>query len=114
MNPSDFKVGQQIFTEWRNRSKPYAQMETVSKVGRKWVEFMNGQYRFDPETMIIDSGGYTSPGRVWLTEDDYKNHVLRHHVWQELYKLASRYIPPDHLSIEQMNLIIHVLKGEKS
>lgn len=114
MNPSDFKVGQQIFVEWRNGSKPYMLTETVSKIGRKWVEFMNGRCRFNPETMNIDGGEYTSPGRVWLTEDAYDAHVERRHMWQKLYKLASRHTPPDHLSIEQMNLIISTLKGKGS
>ena len=58
----------------------------VSKVGRKWVYFDNGYSRFDKDTMQIDGGNYTSPGRVFVNKRHYDLKKEANELWVEVRK----------------------------
>ena len=65
------EVGQKLYFDPHQRYYEYMRGEvTVTKVGRKWAELSNGR-RISIETMLVDSSGYVSIGRCWLSEDEY-------------------------------------------
>lgn len=67
-----FYEGMQFFFVPRRMSSPEA--VSVRKVGRKWVTLSNG-YRFDRTSDMwrhVDGDGYSSPGKLWDTEQDYR------------------------------------------
>lgn len=43
---------------------------TVQKVGRKWITLPH-QMRCDKETLVVDCGDYTSPGRCYRDVEKY-------------------------------------------
>lgn len=92
-------------------------LETVGRVGRKWVYFTEERKgRFDKETGLLDSGGYACTGRVWLSREDYENHTQMAEKWKDIRDLVgSKYTAPDDLSMTDLNMILNILnKGEST
>jgi hypothetical protein len=85
------KVGDKLFVQYfRYPHVGEGRLETITKVGRKWV-YLDSGYRFELEyvqnkMMYLDGGNYSSPGRVWLCEGDYVNHCKCQKLWQALRK----------------------------
>ncbi len=110
---SDFTVGQEVVVVWeRNRR----QVDTVkiTKVGRKWVEILDGRYRFQPPNLWLDAGNGWSAGRVWLSRQEYQAATDRQLVWGTLRRLVMDSLAvPSHLSTEQLEQITKLLEGDK-
>lgn len=82
---------------------------TVSKVGRKWISFDCG-YRADKTTFEVDGAGYSSPGRLWQSEEEYRAETRRCDLWNRLraHMERTRYKPPKDITefkIRQMAAI---------
>ncbi len=75
-------VGQTVLVSWSHRSRDSLSELSVKKVGRKWIH-LTGGYRFD-ESMSLDGAGHSSPGRVYLSRDDYERKVREDAEWAEL------------------------------
>jgi hypothetical protein len=67
-----FEVGMELYFVYSDSRRGEPIYVKVSKVGRKWVNLDNG-YRFDKEDTVIDGAGYSSPGRIYLSKEDYDN-----------------------------------------
>lgn len=75
---------------------------TVDKVGRVWATVSNGPMcRFDLETLEFDSGGYNSPGSVYLSQEERLFEQKRQLIWSNINHHTSRKLP-DHVSVEQL------------
>lgn len=66
-------VGQKLWLVYtqRNRRDDGREVE-VTKVGRKWADLSYGHNRLNIETLALDAGGYVSPGRCYLSEQEYR------------------------------------------
>lgn len=91
MKPSDFTVGQKLVAVYTlNRKDPRVAEVMVTGIGRVWVTYDDGirRPRFDPEDMSIDGGNFTSPGRVFLSMDEFaqarRRAKLRHAIVQNV------------------------------
>lgn len=74
----------------------------VTKVGRKWAEFVRAKYfkagepprspagRFDMETLKLDGGSFTSPGSVYRTADEYEWAVREEKLWEQFRRALDR------------------------
>ena len=105
-----FEVGQVVFVV-RNDNRRSTYNATVTKVGRKWV-YINEHQRFDPQTKLIDGGNYQSPGRVYLSRDEYDETVTRANAWRDLRsEVQYLYSAPNHLTTERIQAILAEIKG---
>ena len=83
-----FEVGQKLWyvqSEYLRRQVDPGHEVTVTKIGRKWIHILgphiHAKDKFDLEYMQIDGGEYTSPGRVHLSEQHYKDHLYSLRLW---------------------------------
>lgn len=108
MTPKDFQRGQKLVAVYSlNRRVPDVLDVEVVGVGRKWVTFAEPgrrwprSDRFDPADMTMDAGNYSSPGRVYLSREDYDRHErareLRHRIRQHISRAGLDGVPLDDL-----------------
>jgi hypothetical protein len=70
-----FELGMSFFFVPNERRHTSDRHVTVSKIGRRWVTLSDGN-RFDRTSdnwRIVDGGGYSSPGRLWDSEQQFKD-----------------------------------------
>lgn len=79
-------VGQELwFSPTVNlHHRPDSFAVTITKIGRRWANITRGLGRVDVNTLWVDGAGYTSPGRCWLSKDDWETEQLRQLAWREL------------------------------
>ena len=80
-------AGQKVYLVYRDNRRDSRWVE-VTKVGRKWAYFPYNR-RFDKNTLFVDGGDCSSPGRVYLKEQDYLDKVRRSvlfHKIQDVFK----------------------------
>ncbi len=85
---NDFKVGDTVFLVYDERRRGLGREVQITKVGRKWIDINNGQHRIDRETLRIDGRGYSSPGRVWRTKEEYEDHAKTSQLWSSLKRFV--------------------------
>jgi hypothetical protein len=93
-------VGQRFFrvTPMHGSRPPYTDWVSVTKVGRKWAEFVvvgKETYnhlggRFDIETFGVDGRGFSDAGRVYVSEDAYYASTRASALWEELHRQLGR------------------------
>ena len=97
-----FTVGQELFASFgRNRHKNECTM-TISKVGRKWLELDDGRYRANIETLDIDGGQDSSPGKCYVSKQDYDDEVALTEAWASLTRHFPLYSKPKHVTVEDI------------
>lgn len=106
-------VGQTVIEATVDRGKTVARSVTITKIGRVWAYYGRVE-RFDLETGEIDGGpDWGSPGRVFIDESAYNEHVRRRTAWTALlaiFNSRGRHNPPDHLSADQVEEMVKLLK----
>lgn len=118
-----WKVGDRVFVSdsaYRTKGVDLYWL-VVSRVGRKWVtaepEDNMAWYRagrFNPENGAFDSGGYSPKKYAWRSEEEYLAHQRSALLWGTLRGLIDRqYQRPAHLTADQMEQIISMLKGDE-
>lgn len=93
---AEFKVGQTVIFCPANSRKCPAEV-TVTAIGRRWVslaEMGYGNARFDKVSMEVDGGEYSSPGRIFLSWDDFNAERERGELFNQLKQLAGNYSNP--------------------
>jgi hypothetical protein len=87
---ANMKVGDTLLFEDTLRASRSGKLVrlTVTKAGRKWLTLSNGE-RACIETLKIDGGQYTSPGRCYRTFDDYADNVERKNVVRMVHAMTA-------------------------
>jgi hypothetical protein len=89
----DFQVGQTVIFVGAHRHNAGAKEMKITKIGRKWLSLENG-YRVDRETLAADGAGYVSPGRAYVTREEYEAKLALENEWEGLCKvIRSSYSP---------------------
>jgi hypothetical protein len=94
---SEFHVGQELYLQYHERRFTQNRPVFVSKVGRKWIHFDDGRYRFNPESMRVDGGGYSSPGTVYMSKEEHDAEMDKRDAWDR-FRLNLPSTPPAHLT----------------
>lgn len=104
MNKYNIKPGDKIVAVFNElRYTPGHEIVEVLSTGRKWGKFRS-RYRFDLETLEIDGGEYSSPGRCYLTMKEYEDEFNRNKEWEKI-RLRTGFKCPDHLTLEDVQQI---------
>ncbi len=78
------KVGDKVFMVPTQKRRGSPDWVEITKIGRKWVSFgIRG--RFDIETRLVDGGQYSSPAKIYLTEEEYIQEIELKKLWNEFY-----------------------------
>lgn len=91
----DFTVGQNLWFQPFDTRWDSGKEVKVTKIGRAWVHTTGG-YRFNPESMIANGEGFSSPGRFYQSKDAYEEHAAAGALHRQLYSKMIR----GHLPIE--------------
>lgn len=102
-NKNTFTVGQKFYfvpdTTVSGRRTPT--WVTVTQVGRKWITTDQGM-RFDPLTLQVDGGQYSSPGRMYVNREEHEARVLVHTSWRHLVHDMQTRRAPNTVSAEDI------------
>lgn len=101
-----YNVGDTLYCVYFNRRSP--QTVTITKVGRKWLHLSNG-YRADIDTLILDGGEYSSPGKCWMSQAEYKLHVELDKRWKRI-AMEFHSLRPNHLTMADLDEICRLLR----
>lgn len=75
----------------------------ITKVGRKWVH-TGHHYRVDIETLRIDGGQYSSPGKCYLSKEDYEAEKALDLAWNDFRETISDiHRIPKYMTIAKIN-----------
>lgn len=110
---SELTVGQKL---WLVPQRGYGvpREVTVAKIGRKWAT-LDGwrESRIDKETLWMDGGVYTSPGRCYLSREEWEESQRLSGAWGVLKTLiADRWNRPDGVTIADMRAAANLLRVE--
>ena len=81
----EFRVGDKLVlagNTYGRRETPHTVQ--ITKIGRKWMYFGNSRSRASMETLVVDGGEYTSPGKLWFSSDEYEAWTSTCHLMNEL------------------------------
>ena len=97
-NPHNLKVGDTLFhvpNHYYGREAPGAEV-TITKVGRKWahVGVGWGAGKVHIETLCVDGGGYSSPGRCYLSSGHYEAHMALDSAWRTFAERVNVHAKP--------------------
>jgi hypothetical protein len=81
-------VGQEVFVKTPSRTVACYRVK-VEKVGRRWVHFSSG-WRAEIGSRQIDGQDYSSPGRIYISEEEYRTELARDMAWTEFRELMNR------------------------
>lgn len=103
---ADYQVGQQLYFVPAHKPS-HARLIEIEKVGRKWLTA--GRFKIDRETLEVDGGFYSSPGRCWLSQGDYEAAYRLALAWEQ-FKLHLQNIPrPTGLTLDKIREARRVL-----
>jgi hypothetical protein len=112
-NPYKLKPGDTLVAA-RTDGTLYAGQWTIRSVGRKWAVIDSPRSRrVDLETLEIDGGGYSSPGRCYLSPEHYEREMQRLALWKQLREYVNTFNPPPSMTLERLEGILGALRGEK-
>lgn len=107
-----FEVGMELYFVPSDPRRQKNQLVKVEKVGRKWVNLDNG-YRFDKEAkygMWVDGGEYSSPGRLYLSKEDYDKDCKKDSALRAINKRTEMYRSREDLTLEDVLAAAKLLK----
>lgn len=112
MTGEQFHVGQQVWFVPNEKYHGEPRYLTVTKLGRRWIVTNQRGKRFDRETLVIDGGGYNSPGRVWLDKEEWEAESAKSKAWEEMHGvMRGLWKAPAHLTTEQIKAMTETVKG---
>jgi hypothetical protein len=117
----EYKVGQKLWFERTLNAKPGTGEDViVTKVGRKWVDLAKASYpthkgyRVAVDSVNVDGGNYSSPGRVWASEEEAQDNLERVAEWNRLrddvYRLYS--CPPKGMTKDDITKLREAIKKD--
>lgn len=103
------QVGQELWyvpADSRHHDRSHA--VTVVKVGRKWAHLNSYYGKIDIETLWLDGGKYSSPGRCWASKEAWEAEQHRHRVWYDFQRRLT-HTPPDGVTVDTIEKIKSML-----
>lgn len=104
------EVGQKLY--WvggHNYNKSGTGEVTVVTVGRKWANLSN-RYRIDIQTLFGDGGQYNSPGRCYLSREEYESKARLEKSWDTLHRaIRDRWSVPAGVTEETIHKVMDLL-----
>lgn len=107
-NPHDITVGQQLFVVYDSKvGRGGSEFMEVLKVGNKWATLGRpgrdwGHIKVHLVDRYIDGGQYSSPGSVYLSEQEYGDVHGLAVAWAQFRKDIP-YRQPDGLTLTELN-----------
>jgi hypothetical protein len=96
-----YRIGQTVWVLDTQRHKTHVSTAIITKLGRKWATLSDHKGRFDVATGELDGGVYSSPGRIYLSQEAYEAKVALSKAWGELRQILYRHPnPPPGLTLE--------------
>jgi len=113
-NPHNLKVGQ-VVTEVKtlNRKKAEIREYVITKIGRKWFEYGEGfiSDRADIDTLVIDSRGFSSPGKIYTDIAKYHEDVERNKKWSEITEFfRHKYAVPSKFTKNDIEELLKIVR----
>lgn len=109
-HPNGWAVGMTVWAASRNDLPP--EENIITKIGRRWISFkstkIGRESRFDAETLVIDGGQYSSPGKVYPSLDEYHERSECGRLWTE-YRRKLPWRPPAEMTCERIKQLIEEL-----
>jgi hypothetical protein len=104
----EYKLGQTLwYVPIRRHGQPCE--VTIAKVGRQWLTLSNG-HRACKEDLVCDGKEYVSPGRCYLSEDEYRHEVLLKNQWDRFRsEISSWYRRPNSVSHDDLSKVMAIL-----
>jgi hypothetical protein len=108
-HPEGWQVGMEVcvVVTINTRGEPKPRIATVSKIGRRWITLDDSGHkptRFDAETHYIDGGAYSSPGKVYESEAEYRDTTLTEKMWKDL-RSRMPWTAPEHFTPDDIEKI---------
>lgn len=93
--PPKLHVGQKLWFEPYRRFRNACEVE-VEKIGRKWATLADQKGRINKETLVMDGGEYSLPGRCWLSREECERARETVRLWQNFKRKLDRTsdVPP--------------------
>lgn len=106
----EYKVGQTLWyypSHYANSRKGFE--VTVESVGRKWVRLSSGM-RVEKSSRVVDGGEYSSPGELWLDEEEHQKHQELSSTWRAFLAGMSWHQLPKGLTLEKIEAMKKLLE----
>lgn len=103
-----FKVGQELWCVYNDRRIGQQHTTVVQKVGRKWIELSNC-HRMNAETMMLDGGNYSPPGRCFLSREEFEEIKQKKDAWM-LFQRKAYWLIPDKFCIDDIRAAAKLLR----
>jgi hypothetical protein len=108
-----FAVGQVLYYikyAHNRNSVPEGFPITITKVGNRWLSTDNHWIRIDKNTLQADGGKYSSPGKAWLSEEEYITHYTRNKLWMEIFRSVRANDMPSKITVSELETILNLLR----
>ncbi len=113
-NPHGLKVGQKLYYVPNRNGIGRESEAEITKIGRKWATCGRWETKIDIVTLEADGAGYSSPGRAYLSEENYRTKIRMSSMWDTVsIMIRNQYRRPDHITECDMKTIIGILEREK-
>ncbi len=97
------EVGQKVWVKWTSRHHVLTELD-VTSIGRKWVYLQDGRYRVAIGERILDGGGFTSPGTLYLSKREYDDNGETSKVWTRFRRSVERlYSAPEGVTLDDID-----------
>lgn len=109
---TDFKIGQSLYFVPNNKSNNTTEWWTVEKVGRKWLtcKRYNRECRVDKKTLNVDGGNYNSPGRCYLSKEEYDKQKYHKDLWESIKHKFDTYNLPNWATVDNLSKIKELIE----
>jgi hypothetical protein len=104
------QVGQTlVFVPSSRRGQPTE--VTVTKVGRRWADIEPPYIgRVDIDTLSVDGGNHSSPGRCYLSMEDYETEKATNQAWLDFWRTIDRkHSRPKGVTVEVIHNVVEIL-----
>ena len=113
-NPHNLQVGQKLYFPG---SKFARERElTITWIGRIWATTERDRERLNLETLYIDGGAYSSPGRVWLSKAEWDAYANVQLAWNNLHARLRQqgYHCPEGMTLQAIDQIERLIFHPKA
>lgn len=103
------EVGQKLWYV-PNSSRDNQQEVTIQSIGRKWAKVCYVG-NVDINTLEVDVGNYSSPGKCYLSQEEYDNYMTVLIAWRNFTNKIQSYNIPKGMTQEKIDIISKLIFG---